>query len=193
MKAAILVDEINAVSQLHALGIEGIRPWKKFFEAIHNVLKRDYGQCNVDYHMYGAIPPKHVDKQRYFNRKRFFSALDKDGIKVHKGLCHQSNGSLEEKGVDVMLSLDLYEFSLKHYDLLFVFSGDGDIVPAVERAQKNGAKVVAILSEKQPAKFMKRVVDGVVPLEGVIDLIDEQYVVRRSNTPKTTFKKESVC
>lgn len=32
MKAAILVDENNAICQLHSLGIEGIKPWKKFYE-----------------------------------------------------------------------------------------------------------------------------------------------------------------
>jgi uncharacterized LabA/DUF88 family protein len=174
MKAAILVDEINAVSQLHTLGIEGIRPWKKFYEAIHSVLKKDYGDCHVTYHFYGAIPPKHVDKEKFYLRTRFFSALERDGIQTHTGYCQTVAGGLQEKGVDMLVGLDMYQFSLNQYDLLFIFSGDGDIVPAVERAQANGSKVVAVLGEQQPASLMKRLVDGVV------HLIDEPFVVRRS-------------
>lgn len=181
MKAAILVDEINGVSQLHNLGVEGVRPWKIFYEAIHSVLKRDYGDCHVAYHFYGAIPPKHVDLERFYLRTRFFTALEKDGIQIHKGFCQSFEGGLQEKGVDVMVALDLYQMSLNQYDLLFIFSADGDICPAVQRAQANGSKVVAILSERQPASLMKKLVDGVVPLEAVLDLIDDKYLVRRPN------------
>jgi len=83
------------------------------------------------------------------------------------------------------LGLDLYDLSLDKHDLLFIFSGDADLGPAIERAQKRGSKVVAILSERQPAKLIKKLVDGVVPLEAVIDLIDANYIVHRSNTQFT--------
>jgi uncharacterized LabA/DUF88 family protein len=182
MRAAILVDEINAISQLHNLGIEGIRPWKVFYEALHSVLTQDYGYCDVSYRFYGAIPSKNVDKEKYFNRTRFFSALQKDDITVETGYCHVAeNGKMFEKGVDVALALDLYDLSREGYDLLFVFSGDADLGPAIERAKKNQSKVVAILSEKQPAQFVKKLVDGVVPLEDVIDLIAPEHVLRRAN------------
>nr|WP_245203703.1 NYN domain-containing protein [Ammoniphilus resinae] len=174
------------MSQFHGLGIEGIRPWKVFFQALHSVLTGHYGNCEVSYHFYGAIPPKHVDKERFYNRTRFFSALQKDDIAVHTGYCHVSeNGEMFEKGVDMALGLDLYDLSLDKHDLLFIFSGDADLGPAIERAQKRGSKVVAILSERQPAKLIKKLVDGVVPLEAVIDLIDANYIVHRSNTQFT--------
>lgn len=181
MRAAILVDEINAVGMLHDLGIEGIRPWRKFYEALHSVLIRDYGDCRVDYRFYGAIPPRHVDMERHFLRKRFFQALEKDGVQVHTGFCQASEGGLQEKGVDVMVALDLFQLSLDHYDLLFVFSGDADLAPAVQRAQEFGSKVVAILSDRQPATLIKKIVDGIVPLDAVIDLIDDRHICRRPN------------
>jgi uncharacterized LabA/DUF88 family protein len=80
------------------------------------------------------------------------------------------------------LSLDLYDLSLEKFDLLFVFSGDADLGPAIERAKKKGSKVVAILSEKQPASIVKRLADGIVPLEAAIKLIDEKHIVFRPNT-----------
>lgn len=102
MRAAILVDEINAISQLHNCNIEGIRPWKRFYEAIHSILVHDYGDCHVSYHMYGAIPPKHMDKEKHFLRKRFFEALEKDGINTRKGYCFSSEEGFQEKGVDMV-------------------------------------------------------------------------------------------
>jgi uncharacterized LabA/DUF88 family protein len=170
------------------MGIEGIKPWKKFYEAIHSVLVHDYGDCEVTYHFYGALPPRD-DKGRFFNRKRFFEALRKDGIETHQGFCQSFQGVLQEKGVDMMVGLDLLEFSLNQYDLLFLFSADADIVPAVERAKSYGAKVVAILADQQPAKLMKNAVDGVVPLDAVIDLIDKKHILRRSNI-QNHFKGE---
>ncbi|MED0677634.1 hypothetical protein ABEV55_16235 [Aneurinibacillus thermoaerophilus] len=44
MKAAILIGEINAMAQLHALGIEGIRPWKNFYDAVAALLRAEYGE-----------------------------------------------------------------------------------------------------------------------------------------------------
>lgn len=84
----------------------------------------------------------------------------------------------------------MFQFSLNQYDLLFVFSGDADIGPAVERAQSNGAKVVAILSERQPATLIKKLVDGVIPLEAVIDLIEDKYIISRFKKPLLKNKGE---
>lgn len=124
MKAAILVDEINAMVQLHDIGIHGIRPWVEFYRAIGKVLTKDFGEAEVGYHFYGSLPPKEVAGTKYFDRKRFFQALERDGIHVHEGFCITDRaGSLMEKGVDMSLGLDLFEFSLNDYDLLFVFSG----------------------------------------------------------------------
>lgn len=188
MKVAILIDELNAMKQLHELGVEGIRPWRSFYEALHSTLSCDYGNCEVRYYFYGAIPPKHLDQEKFYNRRRFFSALKDDGIHTQIGYCQRlENGKLSEKGVDVSLSLDLYDLSLEKYNLLFVFSADADLGPAIERAQRKGSKVVAILSSKQPAQLVKKLVDGVVRLEDIIDLIDESHVIRRKeNTPNTT-------
>lgn len=136
MKAAILVDENNAICQLHSLGIEGIKPWKKFYESIHSILVHDYGLCSVSYHLYGAIPPKYLDKDRHFLRKRFFRALQKEGIFTHLGFVYNSKDGFREKGVDMLLGLDVYQFSLEGYDLIFVFSGDSDLVPAIQRLKK---------------------------------------------------------
>ncbi|MCY9665840.1 hypothetical protein M5X11_12835 [Paenibacillus alginolyticus] len=103
MRAAIMVDEINAIGQLHDIGIQGIRPWVEFYRAIHTVLNRDFGRADVGYHFYGSLPPKDVAGSKYFDRKRFFQALERDDIQVHEGFCiADRTGSLMEKGVDMV-------------------------------------------------------------------------------------------
>lgn len=179
VKAAVMVDEINAMNQLHSLGIEGIQPWKSFFEALEKVLKLDYLTIEVHYHIYGAIVPRYIDYDTYFKRKRFFEALERDGINVHRGFCEKREDGLTEKGVDVLLALDLLEMAQKGYDLLLVFSGDADVVPAIKRAQKAGAKVIAILSKGHKAKSVKDTADAVVTLESLIELIPKGNIVFR--------------
>jgi uncharacterized LabA/DUF88 family protein len=178
IKTAILVDEINAIHQLHAMGIYGVRPWRAFFDALSSVLRNEYGPIECDYHFYGAVPPREVDPVRYHDRTRFFKALKRDGIYVHKGICQSdpATGVLQEKGVDVLLALDLVEFAQNCYDLLFVFSGDADLVPAVRRARKR-AKVAAILLDKVPARYMRENVDSVIPLHLVINVIDQSHLI----------------
>ncbi|GGG18592.1 NYN domain-containing protein [Paenibacillus abyssi] len=184
MKAAILVDEINAVKQLHEIGIQGIRPWVQFYRAIHTVLRKDFGQADVGYHFYGSLPPKDVAGSKYFDRKRFFQALERDGIQVHQGICiSDRTGNLMEKGVDMSIGLDLFEFSLNEFDLLFVFSGDTDLVPAIQRA-KLRSKVVAVVSRLQPARLFKEMADGILFLEDVIGLIGKEHLIpRKQNNP----------
>lgn len=182
-KVAIMVDEINAMKALHRLGVEGIRPWKSFYEALEKIIKIELPHSKVEYHIYGAIIDKELDELRYTKRMNFFNALRKAGIKVHLGYCvGTSLDNLSEKGVDVMLALDLYEKSLLDYQLLFVFSGDTDLVPAIKKAQNNGSKVAAILGENQPAKMVKRHSDSIVTLESILRLIPDEYITLRNKS-----------
>jgi len=51
----------------------------------------------------------------------------------------------KEKGVDVMLSIDLVEYAIKNKaETLIVFSGDADFVPAMKLAQENKKEVLSI-------------------------------------------------
>ncbi|KIV58927.1 hypothetical protein AM501_24005 [Aneurinibacillus migulanus] len=184
MKAAILIDEINAMAQFHALGIEGIRPWKHFYDALASILRAEYGEeLSVNYRMYGAIPTIEMDSERHYTRKRFFNALQRDGIHVRQGYCYQNENGLVQKGVDMLMGLDLFELSQQQYQLLFVFSGDSDFIPAIHRA-KERSKVIAILRDNQPANLIKEHVDAYVSLEDIISILSEEHIVHRSRRHK---------
>ncbi len=55
------------------------------------------------------------------------------------------NVKKKEKGVDVMLAVDLIEYAIKDKaDILILFSGDADFVPAMKLAQKNNKEVLSV-------------------------------------------------
>lgn len=180
-KASILVDENNAMMQFHKIGIEGINPWVSFYETVEKHIKAILNVEEVSYHMYGAIVPKGIDIDRHHTRKRFFKALIRDGINVHKAFClpNAATQVLEEKGVDMLLGLDILEKSKAGVKHLYVFSGDTDLIPAVQRAQASGSKVTAIISKLQPAVLMRRYANSVLFLEDIIKEIPNEHIVLR--------------
>ncbi|MEC2074187.1 NYN domain-containing protein [Alkalihalophilus marmarensis] len=178
MKAAILVDEQNAMSTMHLMDVKGLTRWKTFFDAIHHVVKRDYPTLQMDYCMYGAVVPKKVNHSLHEKRRRFFHSLSKDQIKVSLGYCLlNAQGVMTEKGVDVELALDIYQKALEGYELLIVFSGDSDLVPAIERAKALGTKVVAVLGDNQPATHMSKVCDATIPFTAIVHLLPKSSIV----------------
>lgn len=178
LKSAILIDESNAIHQLHELGINGIRSWKKFYEAIEDYLKENYGdKMSTVYNFYCTLPPKELDETKYNNRYKFFDALKHDGIHVYQGECYLNENRYVEKGIDLLIGLDLVEFSFYKYDYVVVFSGDADFVPAIERAKKNGALVLALLAREKAAFHLRNVVHVVIDLEMIIDKLEPGLLI----------------
>ena len=89
MKAAILVDEINAMVQLHDIGIHGIRPWVEFYRAIGKVLTKDFGEAEVGYHFYGSLPPKEVAGRSISTEKGSSRRLTRRDTRPRRILYHR--------------------------------------------------------------------------------------------------------
>lgn len=174
IKAAILIDENNLVSQLKMMGIQGLHPWGSIREVMKELLQREYGPTEVVYHYYGAAAPLNKNIKEHYNRKRFFQALRKDNIIVHEGRCISNNSRWEEKGIDVMIALDVVELS-KTQNIIFLFSGDSDLAPAVERV-KGPCKIVSVISSQLTSRWLKKVSDSVLPLEALIEIMDKSNI-----------------
>lgn len=55
------------------------------------------------------------------------------------------NVKKKEKGIDVMLAVDLVSYAIKNKaDILIVFSGDADFVPAMSLAKENNKEVFSV-------------------------------------------------
>lgn len=181
LKSAILIDESNAIHQLQFLGITGIRSWKTFYQSIEEYLKSNYGnKMSTDYNFYCTLPPKQLDEIKYNKRYKFFEALQHDGINVYRGECYLQENKYVEKGVDLLIGLDLVEYSFYKYEYVVVFSGDADFVPAVERAKKNGTLVLALLGRDKAAFHLRNMVDVVIDLEMIIDNLEPGIIIRKS-------------
>ncbi len=62
----------------------------------------------------------------------------------------------KEKGIDVMLAVDLVEYAIKNkVDCLIVFSGDADFIPAMNLAKRNGIKVFSVSLAKGYSKELR--------------------------------------
>lgn len=180
LKSAILIDDSNAYHQLRACGAKGLRSWFQFYETVTAILKESFGsKMHVDYNYYGAILPIEKNKDFHDKRQEFFHHLRKKRINVYLGECQlQDDLTYTEKGVDILLALDIFQFSVYQYHYLVIFSGDSDFLPAIERAQKNGSHVIAILSKEIHAYRMSKIVNEIIWLEDILDQMEEQYIIR---------------
>ncbi|MCA1064505.1 NYN domain-containing protein (plasmid) [Rossellomorea sp. AcN35-11] len=173
---------LSLFNQFHSMGIEGINPWLSFYEATEkHIRKKHLDIQEVDYNIYGAVIPRKIDVDRHHTRKRFFKALVRSGINVHKAFClpNVKTSKIEEKGVDMLLGLDIVakaQAGIKH---IYVFSADTDLVPAVQRAQAIGSKVTTIISRNQAGEIMRRYANHVLFLEELIKEIPNQHIVLR--------------
>lgn len=186
-RTAILVDEMNVMHQLHRIGIQGINPWDTFYCALQTYLGHQ-----SEKHFYGANVPEETYPDRYLKRTRFFKALERSRISVHQGhTVLGTNGQMIEKGVDVLLAIDLSAFAFEGYQDIVICTGDSDMVPAIQRAQLHGAKVHVVVSENIPAALITEVADEVIRLEDIIKQIPKSNVLIRE-LPQNLFK-ESVA
>ena len=99
-------------------------------------------------------------------QKKFLKKLEKiDNLEVKLGIWKEQNGSIVEKGVDVLLATDLALNSVKNkYDTAIIVSGDGDFFPAIEAVKKEGKVVEVAAFESNISKEASDSADKVIKL-----------------------------
>ena len=92
---------------------------------------------------YQADPPTQVQKELYAGKQKFFRALESlPSIQPRFGKQRPRLGGYIQKGVDVLLAVDLVRLSSKgQIQKAFLIAGDGDYVPAVQIAKDEGVSV----------------------------------------------------
>lgn len=104
----------------------------------------------------GAVRAKPEDKkgqQLRSNQQRLFAHLKKQGWEVILGhMMQYDDGVFHEKGVDVLIALDLLEGAYKGgYDVAILVSSDTDLLPAIARVQAKGKSVEYVGSSYRPS------------------------------------------
>ena len=85
-------------------------------------------------------------EQMYAKQQQLIRHLQKQHVKIGFGhLISYPDGIHHEKGVDVLLAVEMIRFALEgKYDTAYLISSDNDLVPAVQEVQRIGKKVVYV-------------------------------------------------
>ena len=114
-----------------------------------------------------VMRPKYTQKQteedekRYKQKKKFYNKLKKHPrFEVNYGRLQIIGGEFKQKGVDVLMSLDIvdkcFENQIQH---AIIVAGDSDFIPAIRRAKNYGAIVHLFCSKKKINRGLLNEVD----------------------------------
>ena len=101
------------------------------------------------------------DRSNAADQDKFLSSLyDTPHLEVKLGIWKQRGSTMVEKGVDVMLAVDLVTHAYKdHYDTAIMVSGDADFYPALQAAKDVGKQVEVAAFETNISSEAARVAD----------------------------------
>jgi uncharacterized LabA/DUF88 family protein len=92
---------------------------------------------------YQSNPPTEEQKTLFAGKQKFFNALLKlPSFEPRFGKQRPRGATYIQKGVDVLLTVDLVRLSSKaQIQKAFLIAGDGDYVPAVKAAKDEGVSI----------------------------------------------------
>jgi len=180
----IIIDEMNVVHQCKNLNLNHVS-WTSFYSSIRHMIRVP---AIVPYFA-GANTSDEGNFRE--GRARFFEALRIRGITVLEGFIGKGkNHRRLEKGVDVLVALQIYKEALNGAKDIIVCSADSDIVPAILEAQALGARVHVVVSDFFPAYNITQVADRVISLESVLaNVIQKGNVTFVDQTKPFMFSK----
>lgn len=112
-----------------------------YFDKLGRILSRNRKLIRIYY--YTALHNEQDEIFRYQKQKKFLDHLRGTSYcAVRYGHLMRREGAFIEKGVDVLLTVDLLRLArLNSYDTAILISGDGDFVEAVKDVQDMGRHV----------------------------------------------------
>jgi uncharacterized LabA/DUF88 family protein len=143
MKTAIFIDGgyISKIlkKESHNISVDYEKLVKELVPVKDNLLRTYYYDCEP----YQSSPPTDDEKQRFSKSQLFhhkLKSLSKFDVKL--GKLQKIKDTFKQKGVDVLLSIDLVELSLiNKIDNAILIAGDSDYIPAITRVKAHGVTV----------------------------------------------------
>lgn len=126
---------------------------------------------------YDCMPHQNNEegRQKYASKARFIHALNRSvpRFEFRKGrLRRSSSGRYEQKGIDVLLGIDMVRLcSKRQIQLVVLVTGDSDLVPAVQACKDEGAIVQLYYSPRSASDELLNVCDELYEINQ--DLIDQ--------------------
>ena len=112
-------------------------------------------------------PPDPYWKQQQSQQQSYLAALAHEPfLEVRLGRLQFGDGAPRQKGVDVMLALDMHRFALKNnYDLAVLVSGDGDFADIVRMVKDEGRRVEIVTFPGTRARALLEAADRGVEVD----------------------------
>ena len=126
----------------------------------------------------GTYPTKEQEKRKA-GYDKFVSKLDLFGINVREGRCQMINNEYTQKGVDVLLSIDLVRKAEEIKDFILV-ACDTDFVPAINDIRnKNKVKIILYYFRSRDSKFSMS--------DHILSVCDKQVKLKKEDFEKASF------
>ena len=126
-----------------------------------------------------GTPPTEEQTKRKAGYDKFISKLKKAGINVREGRCQMINNEYTQKGVDVLLSIDLVRKSNNTKNFILV-ACDTDFVPAInDIRKKDKVKVILYYFRNRDPKFSMS--------DHILSVCDKKVKLRKEDFEKVSF------
>jgi len=153
---------------------------KKFSE---NLAKKENLSCKGIFYYncppFQGTPPTKEQTKRKAGYDKFTSKLRKTGINVREGRCQMINNKYAQKGVDVLLSIDLVRKSSELKNFILV-ACDTDFVPAIKdiRTQDKVKVILYYFRNNNPQFSMS---------DHILSVCDKKVKLRLQNFKEASF------
>ncbi|MBS3100008.1 NYN domain-containing protein [Candidatus Pacearchaeota archaeon] len=126
-------------------------------------------------------PPTEEQEKRKAGYDKFIIKLIKTGIKVREGRCQMIDKRYTQKGVDVLLSIDLIKRAIKSNVKNFIMVAcDTDFVPAIKEIRKEeGINVILYYFKDEDSKFSMS--------DHILGVCDKKVRLKKEDFEKSRF------
>ncbi|MEX0932975.1 MAG: NYN domain-containing protein [Candidatus Pacearchaeota archaeon] len=169
-RVSIFIDGSNLYYSLKALNVNKID-----FQKFVKLLTKD--KLLISTYYYNASLDIGVNKKKYWEQQKFFNMLRKlpdFNVVLCRMRKHKKDGKFvfDVKGDDVYLAVDLVSGAYENlYDIAIIVSGDEDFVPAIQKSQKLGKKVINAYFKSTSSNYLKHTCNESLCLDYTIDKI----------------------
>lgn len=160
-RVAIFIDGSNLYHGLKHLFGHARLDFRQF------VAKLSAGYDLYRTYYYNAVLDQSLDPETYRKQQAFFAHLrELPYFEVRLGVIKQREHGREEKGVDVMIAVDMLSMAYKnHYDVAILVSSDGDYVELVRAVKDAGKHVINAYFEASRSYALRHACDDFIRLD----------------------------
>lgn len=127
-----------------------------------------------------GTPPTKEQTKRKAGYDKFTSKIRKTGIKVREGRCQMIDNKYTQKGVDVLLSIDLVRKASEVENFILV-ACDTDFVPAIKDIRANDkVKVILYYFRDKNSKFSMS--------DHILSVCDKKIKLRLQDFKEASFR-----